>query len=180
VLLAQRENERGAQAYGISVTRAKLTAFAISGFFAAMAGCLIVQYQQQYTDTLFAPEESFNVFTSAVVGGLGSLAGGVIGALFLWGGKWWVQGNPSLPQMLYLLPSAFGVLIVLLVLPGGLISVVYKLRDRWLRWVADRHGLVVPSLIADVKVDDQAVEHADEAAELVDEAPVATPAGSPS
>jgi branched-chain amino acid transport system permease protein len=177
VLLAQRENERGALSFGISVTRAKLTAFAISGFFAAMAGCLLVQFQQQYTDALFSPAESFNVFTSAVVGGLGSMAGAVIGALYLWGGKWWLQ-NPSFPPLLYLLPSALGVLVVLLVLPGGLAGLVYRLRDRWLRWVAARHDLVVPSLIADVRVDDHAVEHAEEGVESADE-PLATTAGAP-
>ena len=42
VLLALRENERGAQAYGINILRAKLTAFAISGFLAAVGGCLLV------------------------------------------------------------------------------------------------------------------------------------------
>jgi hypothetical protein len=142
-----------------------------------MAGCLLTQFQQQYSDALFSPAESFNVFTSAVVGGLGSMAGGVIGALFLWGGKWWLQ-NPSFPPLLYLLPSAVGVLVVLLILPGGLSGVVYRLRDRWLRWVAARHGLVVPSLIADVKVDDHAVEHAEEAVEHAEEQPVGTAAGS--
>ena len=178
VLLAQRENERGALAFGISVTRAKLTAFAISGFFAAMAGCLLVQFQQQYSDALFAPEESFNVFTSAVVGGLGSMAGAVIGALFLWGGKWWLQ-NPSFPPLVYLLPSALGVLVVLLILPGGLSGLVYRIRDRWLRWVATRHDIVVPSLIADTKIDDHAVEHAEEAVEHADEDErVTTTAGS--
>ncbi len=168
VLLAQRENERGAMSFGISVTRAKLTAFAISGFFAAMAGCLLVQFQQQYSDALFSPAESFNVFTSAVVGGLGSMAGAVFGALYLWGGKWWLQ-NPAFPPLLYLLPSAIGVLVVLLVLPGGLSGLFYRLRDRWLRWVAKRHDLVVPSLIADIRVDDHAVEHAEEGVERADE-----------
>jgi branched-chain amino acid transport system permease protein len=178
VLLAQRENERGAMSYGISVTRAKLTAFAISGFFAAMAGCLIVQFQQQYTDALFGPAESFNVFTSAVVGGLGSMAGAVFGALYLWGGKWWLQ-NPAFPPLLYLLPSAMGVLVVLLMLPGGLSGLFYRLRDRWLRWVARRHDLVVPTLVADVRIDDHAVEHAEESVEQIDEAVAAT-AGSAS
>jgi branched-chain amino acid transport system permease protein len=173
VLLAQRENERGAMSFGISVTRAKLTAFAISGFFAAMAGSLIVQFQQQYNDALFSPAESFNVFTSAVVGGLGSMAGAVFGALYMWGGKWWLQ-NPSFPPLLYLLPSAVGVLIVLLVLPGGLSGLFYRLRDRWLRWVAARHDLVVPSLIADVRVDDHAVEHAEEGVEKADDELAAT------
>jgi hypothetical protein len=40
-------------------------------------------------------------------------------------------------------------LIVLLVLPGGLGQLVYSLRDRYLRRVAERRGILVPSLVAD-------------------------------
>jgi hypothetical protein len=38
---------------------------------------------------------------------------------------------------------------VLQVLPGGIGQLVYDLRDRLLRVVADRRGIVVPSLVAD-------------------------------
>jgi branched-chain amino acid transport system permease protein len=165
VLLAQRENERAALAYGINVTRAKLTAFALSGFLASVAGCLLVHLQQQYSELLFAPAESFNVFTSAVVGGLGSTSGAVLGALYLQGGAWF------LPARWQLLPSAVGVLIVLLVLPGGLGGLVFRLRDAWLRSVARRRAVVVPSLVADVRTDPAPIGHADEAvAEAVEAA----------
>ena len=46
VLIGVRENERAAQAYGVNVTSAKLTAFAVSGFLAAFAGALFVHHQQ--------------------------------------------------------------------------------------------------------------------------------------
>jgi branched-chain amino acid transport system permease protein len=161
VLLAQRENERAAQAYGVNVTRAKLTAFGLSGSLAAVGGCLFVHVQQAYTPTLFAPAESVNVFTSAVVGGLGSLAGAVLAALFLQGGQWF------LPPAWRLLPSAAGVLIVLMLMPGGLAGLVYRVRDLWLRSVARRRAIVVPSLVADVKTDDEPVERAEERVEEV-------------
>jgi branched-chain amino acid transport system permease protein len=164
VLLAQRENERGAQAYGVNLVRSKLTAFALSGFLAAVAGCLFVQLQQAYSPALFTPAESFNVFTSAVVGGLGSLAGGVLGALFMQGGKWFLPANWQL------LPSAVGVLFVLMVLPGGLAGLVYRVRDLWLRSVARRHGVIVPSLVADVGPDEDPVERAEEIAEEAERA----------
>ncbi len=45
--------------------------------------------------------------------------------------------------------SGFGVLAVLLFLPGGLSELVYGWRDTFLRWVADRRGIHVPSLVAD-------------------------------
>ncbi len=167
VLLAQRDNERAAASYGISVTRAKLTAFAVSGAMAGAAGCLYVQGLRQFGEQPFEPAVSFNVFTASVVGGLGSLTGAVIGALFLNGGRWF------LPADWQLLPSALGVLLVLMILPGGLGELVFRGRDAILRRIADRRGLVVPSLVADVRTDDlehdvhaltTATEHAEEVA----------------
>ena len=143
VLIAVRDNERNAQAFGISVTRAKLTAFALSGFIAAMAGATLVHHQQVFSAQLVAPEQNLLVFTAAVVGGLGSLVGAVLGAVFLQGGGWF------LPTELQLLVTGAGVLVVLLVLPGGLGGLVFRWRDLWLRSVARRSGIVSASLLAD-------------------------------
>jgi hypothetical protein len=41
-------------------------------------------------------------------------------------------------------------------LPGGVGSLIYQIRDRLLRRVAARHDVVVPSLIADMAVRDDA------------------------
>lgn len=148
VLLALRENERATQAFGISAVRAKLTAFAISGFVAAVAGALYVHHQQSYDAESFSPQLSIVMFTAAVVGGLGSLTGGVLGAIWLEGGFFLLPGNWRF------FASSVGVLFVLLVIPGGLGSLVYRVRDIWLRWVADRNQILVPSMIADRKVED--------------------------
>ena len=75
----------------------------------------------------------------------------MIGAAFLNGGRWF------LPADWQLLPSALGVLVVLMALPGGLGELVFRGRDALLRRVAARRGLVVPSLVADVRTDD--LEH---------------------
>ena len=143
VLRAVRGNEKAAQAYGIRVTRAKLTAFAISGFLAGMAGCLLTMISQQYSESPYTADQSLAVFTAAVVGGVGSLAGAVIGAIFAKGGTWFLPANWQL------LPSAVGVLGVLLLLPGGLADGAMQLRDGLARRVANRRGIEVPSLIAD-------------------------------
>jgi len=50
------------------------------------------------------------------------------------------------------LASGIGVLLVLLILPGGLGQAAYRIRDRYLRFVARRRGIVVPSLVADLRV----------------------------
>lgn len=157
VLIALRDNERGTQAYGVSVVRAKLTAFALSGFVAAFAGALLVHHQQAFSLNLVAPGSNFFVFTAAVVGGLGSMLGAVLGAVYLQGGRWF------LPQEFVPFTTAVGVLIVLLVLPGGLGGALYRGRDLWLRWVAERRGIVSPSLVADTKALEHEVEEAFEA-----------------
>ena len=136
VLAAVRENERAAQAYGVSAVRAKLTAFALSGFFAAVAGAVLVHHSGQFTLGLFPAEDNLLTFTAAVVGGLGSTVGAVAGAVFLKGGQW------LLPDEWRLLTSAVGVLAVLLLVPGGLGGILYRGRDQWLRSVARRRGIV--------------------------------------
>ncbi|MEO6987659.1 MAG: ABC transporter permease [Aquihabitans sp.] len=143
VLLAVRDNERAASSLSIPVVRAKLVGFAISGFLAAVAGCLLVHVNQAYSEGPFVAAESLGVFTAAVVGGLGSWVGALLGAIYLSG------GNFYLPDRWRLLPSAIGVLVVLMVQPGGLASLFYRGRDAFLRRVAVRRGIVVPSLLAD-------------------------------
>jgi branched-chain amino acid transport system permease protein len=149
VLLALRENERAAQAFGINVARAKLTAFALSGFVAGVGGCLYMFLLQAFDPTVLGPDQSVLVFTTAVVGGIGSLLGAALGAIYLEGGQWFLPGADW-----QALASAIGVLLVLMIVPGGLSDVAYRVRDAGLRWVATRRGLVVPSLLADSAVAD--------------------------
>lgn len=141
VLLALRDNEHGAEAYGISITRAKLTAFAISGFLASMAGALFTHHQQAFST--FQAGGDIGLFIAAVVGGIGSVAGAALGALYFWGTFWWLEGSWRI------FASGFGVVMILLVAPGGIASFLYQGRDFLLRQLADRRGMLVPSLVAD-------------------------------
>jgi branched-chain amino acid transport system permease protein len=144
VLLALKENERAAESFGINVARAKLTAFALSGAVAGVGGCLFVHLLQAFTPEVFGPDQSILVFTTAVVGGVGSLLGAVLGSIYLEGGQWLLPG-----AQWQALASAVGVLLVLMIVPGGLSDVAYRLRDAWLRSLAIRRGIVVASLLAD-------------------------------
>jgi branched-chain amino acid transport system permease protein len=174
VLLALRENERAAQSFGVGIIRAKLTAFAVSGFVAAVAGALLAHHQQNLSQTLYGTPESFSVFIASVVGGVGSVLGAVLGAVFLRGSQWLLPA-----ERWQALASAVGVLLVLMVLPGGLASLWSRVRDLYLVRVAERRGIVVPSLVADVAevapaaladVTDEALDPAD----VLADAPVAT------
>ena len=151
VLICARDNGRLAQAFGISLARTRLAAFALSGFLAGLAGGLLSYQNRAIANNAFPPERSIEVFVLTVIGGIGSLPGAILGAV-------WVRGLPLLPGLrsidqIELLASGVGVLALLSFLPGGLAEAMYRVRDRWLRKVATRRDLVVPSLLADVRVD---------------------------
>jgi hypothetical protein len=59
-------------------------------------------------------------------------------------------------------------LVVLYFLPGGLGQLVYSLRDRVLRRIADRRGILVPSLVADKR--EKTPEHAADETSLLRDA----------
>jgi branched-chain amino acid transport system permease protein len=143
VLMALRENEQAAQSFGVHLLRAKVTAFAISGFVAGIAGCLLVHLLEAFNPAVFGTDQSILVFITAVFGGLGSMLGAVLGAIVLQGGQWF------LPAEWQILASGAGVVLILMVLPGGLNDIVFRTRDYLLRRVALRHGVLVPSLLED-------------------------------
>src|SRR5437867_8336268 len=95
VLIGIRDNERAAQCYGVNVTRARLTAFALSGFLAAVAGVLYVHSQQALGTAPYAPAESLRVFTMVVIGGMGSIPGAIVGSLYLNGTRWFIDVLPN-------------------------------------------------------------------------------------
>jgi branched-chain amino acid transport system permease protein len=151
VLIATRENERGVQAYGVNVTRAKLVAFATSGFLAAMAGVLIVGGQQALYPGGGDPQSSIDAFVMVVIGGLGSVTGVFAGAIYLEALTWFRPDVPhNLQRLMTVMGSGVGLVIILMFLPGGVGSVVFQARDRLLRALGDRKGIIVPSLIADM------------------------------
>lgn len=137
VIIGVRENERAAQSFSVNIVRAKLTAFVISGFVAGVGGALYAHLNRAFTVTSYDTGEGFSVFITAVIGGLGSLGGAFLGALYLRGTRWFI--NDPIWQ---LLSTGGGVLLVLLILPGGLGSLWVKLRD------------VVVRLITGTRVDD--------------------------
>jgi ABC-type branched-subunit amino acid transport system ATPase component/ABC-type branched-subunit amino acid transport system permease subunit len=154
ILVATRENERAAQAFGLDVTRAKLTAFALSGFLASFAGGLFAVHQRAVGQDVFAPVESIRALTMVVVGGLGSVPGAILGAVFLKSTEWFNTLVPGQFRFLFTFAgSGVGLILVLWFIPGGLGSVLYRVRDGYLRMVARRRGIVVASLLADTATD---------------------------
>ncbi|MGA1681749.1 MAG: ABC transporter permease [Ilumatobacteraceae bacterium] len=133
-ILALRDNERAAQSYGLSATRLKLTAFTISGAIAGVAGGLFAHLNYSFDLSSYGVNKSLEVFTASVVGGLGSMFGAVLGAAYLRGTEWFVTAEEW-----RFVSSAAGVLIVLLIVPGGLGALVIRVRDQ-LAFLVDRRA----------------------------------------
>ncbi len=133
-IVALRDNERAAQSYGLSATWLKLTAFTISGAVAGVAGGLFSHLNYSFDLSSYGVNKSLEVFTASVVGGLGSMFGAILGAAYLRGTEWFVTAEEW-----RFVSSAAGVLIVLLVVPGGLGALVIRVRDQ-LAFLIDRRA----------------------------------------
>ncbi|HUD62540.1 MAG TPA: branched-chain amino acid ABC transporter permease [Acetobacteraceae bacterium] len=135
-MVAIRDSEISAQSMGIHLARYKTFAFAISAFMTGLAGALFAHYVRFLAPDSFDVLLSVQFVTIVFVGGLGSLHGAVLGAMFV----------RLLPQVIAILrddlpfgigrmpglePSLFGLVLVLVILfePGGIYG----------RWMKIKH-----------------------------------------
>lgn len=133
-VIAVRDNDQAAAVTGISPAGARLAAFALSGFLAAIAGVVFAFARQRFDATSFDPATSLTLLSMVIVGGLGSVPGAILGAVFIF-------GLPALfPQndIVNLAVSGVGLLIFLLYVPGGIVSAVYSARDALVDRIARR------------------------------------------
>jgi ABC-type branched-subunit amino acid transport system permease subunit len=124
-LVAVRDNELGAGAMGIPVLRTKLLAFGLSGFMAGYAGACFAFATQRFSTTTFDPTVSFIIISMVVIGGLGSIPGAILGALYLEGLPAIFGANPTIQ----FLTSGLGLIAFILYLPGGLGELLHRAGD---------------------------------------------------
>lgn len=84
-LRAIREDDTAARAYGISPARYKALAFCVGGFLAGIAGALTAHLYSYINHETFGSPISILALTMVILGGLGNVAGAVIGAVALIG-----------------------------------------------------------------------------------------------
>ncbi len=155
VLIGLRENERNAQAFGVGTRSSYVMALTTSGIMAGVAGALtVIQSRNFFILNEFNFYRGLSVFSIVVLGGLGSIGGAIAGSVYIWGIDYFV---PASAQWAKYLASGLGVLLVLMLLPGGIGAAAGDLRNGALRWVARRRGIRVPSLLADTLVVEETV-----------------------
>jgi branched-chain amino acid transport system permease protein len=144
-LISVRESEANLQSFGVNIVRAKLTAFAVAGGIAGFGGILFAHHQRGVAAASFGADTSVNVFVEAVIGGVTSTGGALLGSAYLQLTQEFGSSNPIISTIL----AGVVPLLILFMAPGGLISLVNGARDSVLRIIAQRRRLVVPSLFAD-------------------------------
>jgi branched-chain amino acid transport system permease protein len=125
-MMAVREDEEAANAVGVNTFRQKIIAFAMSSFFAGLAGGAFAFYQvSYYHDLPFSPIWTFDSLLITFVGGVGTIVGPIIGAFFyVIFQELFVRTFPQLHVFV------FGILfiLVILLLPGGLVEMAARIR----------------------------------------------------
>jgi branched-chain amino acid transport system permease protein len=126
-MVATRDSEIAAEASGVDTVRTKLAAFMIGAVYAGLAGCLYASSIRFISPDSFSGTQAILLMTMLIVGGMGSIAGCVIGAVAL----------TTLPEALrflgqwYLVLYGLGVIAVIVLAPGGLASIASLPRPRW-------------------------------------------------
>jgi branched-chain amino acid transport system permease protein len=125
--VAIRENEHAAASLGLSPARYKIAAFAWSGFVAGMAGALFAALLGRIGPDSFDLHQLLLQFSIVMIGGLGSIAGSLLGAALL----------TVAPEILRNIPGAeeivFSLLLigVLLFMPNGIAGLIRRLAPAW-------------------------------------------------
>lgn len=132
-LVAIRENEEAAQALGINLLRYKLFATALSAFFTAMGGTLYAQYVTFIDpNTLLNMNLAIEITIYSIVGGIGTLAGPLLGAAFLVPVAEWVRA--ALGQSyagVHLVVYGAVLMAVIRFAPNGLMGLLNDWPGRW-------------------------------------------------
>jgi branched-chain amino acid transport system permease protein len=121
-----RETEHLAEFTGIDTFQHKMFAFAAGGFFAGLAGSLFAHYYRFISPESFTFWESVNLIVINVVGGMGGIAGPIMGSIFLVPLPEFLRGFVEYQRVLY------GLILILTLwfMPAGMLGVLNKALDR--------------------------------------------------
>ncbi|WP_419913016.1 ABC transporter permease subunit [Hoeflea sp.] len=121
-----------AELIGFDVRKYQLLNFAYAGGVAGLGGALFAGWSNYLNPSIFSVQEALLVPIYVLVGGLGTLAGGFLGALAIGGLSFWLGGGAVGGQTTLVL----GVALVLLVLflRNGILG---ALRQVWARYLPD-------------------------------------------
>lgn len=136
--------EAVAEALGIDVKRAKLSAFIVSCTLTSMAGCLFAYYRGFVSAEAFSMFVTIQYVAAVIVGGIGSILGAILGTIFVVLFPYGIEALMNLLGLSDRLSSvifavnyaAFGLAMILFLVfePQGLVGIWQRMRDWVLLW----------------------------------------------
>lgn len=143
--IAIRDRDIAAEAMGIPLAKYKIMAFAISSFYAGIAGALTAHYQKWIVPGSFDLSLSIAYIAMIILGGLGTILGAVLGAILITGIPHGIvlvtdilkESYPKLSGLIVDLKlGIFGLIVVLALLfePQGLAGIYRRAKIYWKTW----------------------------------------------
>ncbi|MGD9080914.1 MAG: branched-chain amino acid ABC transporter permease [Desulfobacterales bacterium] len=143
--VAIRDRYLAAEVIGVNLFKYRLLSFAVSSFFAGIAGALMAQYLEVITHESFTISQSIDYLAMCIIGGLGHILGGFFGV-----GFWFILErilevintslNTAFPDHVTWFVSireiVFGLVIILFLIfePDGLAARWRTIRAYWKLW----------------------------------------------
>lgn len=143
--VAIRDRYLAAEVIGVHVFKYRLLSFAVSSFFAGIAGALLAQYLEVITHESFTIVQSIDYLAMCIIGGLGHILGAILGV-----GFWFILErilevitttlNSTFPEHITWFVSireiVFGLVIILFLIfePDGLAARWRTMRAYWKLW----------------------------------------------
>ena len=121
-----KESEIAAASLGIHIARYKVTAFAISAFYAAIAGGLFAYLVRYINPESFNVGLSISFLSMVVIGGLGTLGGSIVGAVFYVVVPELLRGIKDAPGLVF----GIVLVVVMVFMPQGLWGMARRLLGR--------------------------------------------------
>lgn len=122
--LAIKGSETAARALGLNTTSLKLVAFGVCAFYTGLSGALYAPLVRFIDPSLFNIMVSISFVSMVIVGGLGSIMGSVLGAIFVIGAPQLLTyfGFDQFQRALY----GVAMILALMFLPDGLASLLKR------------------------------------------------------
>jgi branched-chain amino acid transport system permease protein len=124
--VALRDDEMAARACGVSPALVKLSALGWSGALAGLAGSLYAHFYTFISPEVFTVDVSVMLLVMVLVGGAGTEAGPLLGALLLTFLPEWLRPF----RQYYLILYGAAVVVVMVFVPGGIVGALRRARPR--------------------------------------------------
>jgi branched-chain amino acid transport system permease protein len=145
---AVRDRDVAAEIVGVNLARYKVGAFALSSAYAAVAGALLGSYSRFITPDQWSLALAIQFVAIVIVGGVGTVFGSILGALFIAGGPLVIEDRAnSITQVSWLTAQGgmstatfnqllFGLVIILFLVlePHGLAGIWFRIRNYFKAW----------------------------------------------